>query len=151
MGVIPHVHHGHFPNFMNDKTIIAVIKYGRNGKHRIEHRHKHLVSPHQVNQSLRVVKYRPGVMPAVSFGKSIPPFEWRERRHESAVLFLSPHQPGFRIKQIFIVQGPTGKQVDFRFRTLQFLGQLIDTPVIIGIFQRTGRILMDVYITGHIA
>ena len=71
VSILPHIHDLHFTNFMNHTSIIARIENGRHDKYGIQHRHKLLRSSHQINQSLRIVKNRPRIMPTVSFGKSI--------------------------------------------------------------------------------
>ena len=150
MCIVTHIHHGHFTNLMNYKTIIAVIKYRRYREDRIKHRHKGLVPSHQVNQSLRVMEYRPGVVPAVSFSEGIPPFQRRERLHEFTVFLFASHQFGLRIKQILIVHSTFCKKLDFLFRALQFFSKFIDTPVIIRIFQCTGCVLVYLHTTRHV-
>ena len=89
-------------------------------------------------------------MPAVAFSKRVTPFQRRERRHELAILVLAAHQQRFLVEQISVVHGAFGKQVHFLLRTLQILCQFIDTPVVVSIFQCTGRVLINLYIVRHI-
>ena len=89
-------------------------------------------------------------MPAVSFCKGIPPFQRRERSLESTAGILATHQLGFLIVQVLIVHGTLSVQLKFFFRTAQFFRDLVDTPVVVGIFQRTSRVLMDLHIVRHI-
>jgi len=57
--VVTHVHHCHLTDFVNRETVIAVVEYRRYREYRIHHCHKHVITAHQVNQSLRIVEYRP--------------------------------------------------------------------------------------------
>ena len=151
MCIVSHIHNLHFTNLMDNLSIITIIKYGRNSKYGIQHSDEFFSSPHQIDQSLRIVKNRPCIMPAIPFCKSISPFQRRERSHEVAVLILSAHQLGLLIKQVFIVHCTFGIQIQFFFGTSQIFCNLVDTPIIIGIFQRTSSILVNLYIIRHIA
>ena len=151
MCIVTHVHDCHFTNLMNYLSVIAIIKDGGNRKDRIKHGNEHFLTSHQVNQALGIMEYRPRIVPAVSFRKVTSPFQRREFRSELAVLLLATHQFTFRIKQVLIVHGTFGKKCDFLLRTFQFFRQLINTPVIVCIFQCTGCILMNLHITRHIA
>ena len=88
-------------------------------------------------------------MPAVAFRKSITPFQ-RERTDELAVLLLYasvyfPSNTGsIFMARLAKVRFPSS-DVSNSFR------QLINTPVIVCIFQCTGCILMNLHITRHIA
>src|SRR5690554_900173 len=92
MSILSHVHDLHLPDLMYWKTVIAVVENRRHLEYRIEHVYKHPFPPHQVNQPLRVVENRPGVVPAVALGKGVTPFGGTEGRLERAILVLSPHQ-----------------------------------------------------------
>ena len=151
MCIVSHIHNLHFTDLMDHLSVIAIIKYRRNGKYGIQHRDEFFTSTHQIDQSLRIVEYRPCIMPAISFRESISPFQRRERSHKLAVLILSTHQFGLFIKQVFIVHCTFGIQIQFLFRTSQVFCNLVDAPVIIGIFQRTGGILVNLYIIRHIS
>ena len=136
---------------MDNLSVIAIVEHGRNGKYGIQHGDEFFSSTHQIDQSLRIVENRPCIMPTIPFRESISPFQRRERSHELAVFILSTHQLGFLIKQVFIVHRTFGIQVKFFFRTSQVFCDLVDAPVVIGIFQRTGGILVDLHIIRHIA
>ena len=150
MRVIPHIGNFHFADFMNDSTVVTVIEYRWKTEYGIKHTDKHLLAPHQVDQSLYVMEHRPGIVPAISFGKSISPFKGIKRRLERTVGILSTHQFRFRIKQVAIVLTSFFINVQFLGRTSQFLAHTIDTPVIISIFQRTCSTLIDLYIVWYV-
>ena len=63
VGIVTHVHNLHLTDLVDGKAIVAVIKHGRQGKYRVEHLIKGCLTTHQVDESLWVVEYRPGVMP----------------------------------------------------------------------------------------
>ena len=136
---------------MNHTAIIAVVKDRRQDKYRIHHLVEAVFSAHQINQSLRIVEDRPSVMPAIAFRKGIPPLQRIERRLELTIFILATHQFMFGIIQILIVHGPLGEDLYFLFRLVQSFTQLIDTPVIVSVLQRTGCILIDTYVIRNIA
>ena len=151
MRIVSHIHYGHLTNLVNGKAVVTVIIKRRYRKYRIHHCYKCLISSHKVNQTLRIVEYRPRVMPTVPFGKCIAPLQRRERSLEGAVFVFAAHQLALRIKQVLVIHGPLRKAFDFLVRALQFFSQTIDAPVIISIFQRAGRILINADIIRHIA
>ena len=151
VGVIAHIHHGHLAYLVDDLSVIAFIEQGRHGEHRVQHLHESLLASHQVYQALRVVEDRPGVVPVVSLGEGIAPLQRRERRLEGAVLVAAPHQAALLVEHIPIVQRPLGEKFLFLLRTVQSLGHPVDAPVIVGILQRAGHVLVDTYIVGDIA
>ena len=151
MCIVTHVHNGHFTDFVNHLSVVAVVKNWWYGKYGVHHCDKHVFPTHQVDKSLRVVEYRPGVVPTVSFRESVPPFQRREWRLECTVLVAAAHQFGFFVEKILVVHGTFGKEVDFLFRMFQFFGEFVDAPVVVCIFQCTGGVLVDFYIIGNIA
>ena len=89
-------------------------------------------------------------MPAVSFGKGITPLQGIERRLERTVLILAAHQLVGRVEKIPVVQRAFGERSQFFLRLAERKSQLVDAPIAIGILQRTGCILVDTHIIGHI-
>ena len=80
MCIVTHIHNLHFTDFMNHTAIIAVVKDRRQDKYRIHHLVESVFTTHQVDQTLRIMEYRPGIMPAIAFRKGIPPLQRIERR-----------------------------------------------------------------------
>ena len=103
MRIVAHIHNLHFTNFVYHEAIIAVVKHRWQGKHRVQHTCKGFLAIHQMNESLHVMKHRPGVMPAVSFRKRISPLEWIEWSLECSVFILSAHQLMRSIVQVLVV------------------------------------------------
>ena len=91
-------------------------------------------------------------MPAVSFGKGITPLQGIERRLERTVLILAAHQLVGRVEKIPVVQRAFGERSQFFLRLAERKSkkELVDAPIVIGILQRTGCILVDTHIIGHI-
>ena len=116
MRIIPHIHNLHFADFMDHTTVIAVIKQRRHIKYGIHHGIETGLSSHQVDQSLRVMENRPGIMPAVAFRKSISPFQRIERRLERTILVAATHQLGLRIEQVLIIHRMFRENSNFGFR-----------------------------------
>ena len=135
---------------MDYLAVVAVIEQGRDNKYRVKHLYERLFSTHQVYQTLRVVEYRPGIVPAVTFSKGVTPLQRRERRLELAVLITTTHQLAFLIKYIPIVHGTFRKEFLLLLRTVQFFCHAVDAPVIISILQSTGSVLVDFHIVGNI-
>ena len=135
MCVVTHVHHSHFSDFVDWETIVAIIIDRWNGKYRVEHLNVFFLTAHQVNQTLRIVEYRPTIVPAVTFSKVTTPLQWREFFRECTIFLLTAHQLIFRTVEVLVVLSTLFEQSDFFCRAVQFLGQLKDTPVIVSIFQ----------------
>ena len=150
MRIVSHVHNSHFTYFVNHLSVVAVVKDRRYGKYGVHHCDKHVFSTHQVDKSLRVVEYRPSVVPAISFRESVTPFQRRKWRLECTVFVASAHQFGFFVEKILVVHGTFGEEVNLFLRTFKFLCQLVDTPVIVCIFQRACGVLIDFYIIRHV-
>ena len=151
MCIVAHVHNLHFTDFMNNGSIITFIENRRKDKYRIHHLVESVFTSHQVNQTLRIVEYRPGIMPAITFRKGIPPLQRIERRLERTVFILATHQFVLGIVEILIIHCTLCKDFNLFFRFLQGFTQLIDTPVIVCIFQCTGCILVNTYIIRYIS
>ena len=98
MRIITHIHNLHFADFMDHATVITVIEQRRDIEYGIHHGIETCLSSHQVDQSLRIMEDRPGIMPTVTFRKSVSPFQRIERRLERTVLVTATHQLGFRIE-----------------------------------------------------
>ena len=150
MCIITHIHHLHFTDFMNCISIVTVVEDRRQDKDRVEHLIESILATHQLDQSLRIVEYRPGIMPGITLCKGIAPLQRIERRHELAILQPSSHQLRFLIKYLLIIHRTLGKRLQLLSRLTQSLTQLIDTPVIVSIFQGTGYTLIDLHIVWHI-
>ena len=75
VGVVTHVHNLHLANLVDDTTVVAVIEHWRYIEHRVEHLVEVLLATHEIDESLRVVEYRPCVVPTVALGEGIAPFE----------------------------------------------------------------------------
>ena len=134
VSIITHIHDLHFAYLMDYTTIITVIEQRRHIEYGIHHCVETGLPSHQVDQSLWVMEDRPGIMPAISFRKGIPPFQRVERRLECTVFITTTHQLGFLIEQVLIIHGMFGKNCYFRFRFTQCFSQFIDGPVIVSIF-----------------
>ena len=102
---------------MNHTSVVAIIKYRWKVEHRIEHTDKHLSAAHQIGQSLYIMKYRPRIVPAVSFGKGIPPLERIKRSLEGAIGVLATHQFCFRVEQVAVVLASALIEFQFFCRT----------------------------------
>ena len=121
MRIIAHIHNLHLLYFMNALPVITVVVNRRNYKYRIQHGHKALLSSHQIDKPLHIMKYTPGIMPTVTFCKGISPFIRTERRLKRTVFVLSAHQFALFIKNEPIVFTSFPIKVDFFLRTIQLL------------------------------
>ena len=97
------------------------------------------------------MEYAPGIVQGIAFGEVPSPLERAEGAAEAAVGLAAVHQAHLGIKDIAVIEGGLliGRQVFLGH--LQGLAQLVDAPVIIGIFQRTGRILGNIHVAGNVA
>ena len=89
-------------------------------------------------------------MPTVSFGEGVTPLQGIERRLKCTVFILAAHQLMNRVEKIPVVQRTFGKRSQFFLRLAERKSQLVDAPIVIGILQRTGCILVDPHIIRHI-
>ena len=149
--IIAHVHHLHLSDFMDGKSVIAIIENRREKEYRVKHLVELLLSAHQTDESFRIVEYRPGIMPGISLGKGIAPLERIERRLEFSIQQSSAHQTTLPVEHLLIVHRSLGKRFQFLLRLAERLAKLVDAPVIIGIFQGTGHTFIDFHIIRHIA
>ena len=150
MCIVAHIHNLHFTDFMDNGSVIALIEYRRQNKYRVHHLVEAIFTTHQVDQTLRIVEYRPGVMPAITFRKGVSPFQRVERRLEGAVFILATHQFVLGVIQILIVHRSLCEDFNLFFRLLQSFAKLVDTPVIISILQCAGCILVNADIIRHV-
>ena len=151
MCIIAHVSYFHLANLMDHSTVITIIKYRRKIEYRIEHAHKHFLTAHQIDKSLRIVEDRPSIMPAVSFGKGVSPLKRIERCLESSVGIFATHQFRFQVKQVPVVLASLLIEFQFFCRASQLLAHAVDTPVIVCILQCTCGTLIDFHIIRHIS
>ena len=135
---------------MNRISIVTVVENRRQDKDRIEHLIESILTTHQLDQSLRIMEYRPGIMPSITLCKGITPLQRIERRHKLAILQSATHQVCFLIKHLLIIHRTLGKRLQLLSRLSQSLTQLIDAPVIVSIFQGTGYTLIDLHIVWHV-
>ncbi len=149
MRILSHVHHLHFPHFVNHGAALQPLRPG-NEKYGIKHFSENLSTPHQVDQSLGVMKNGPGVVPAVAFGEIAAPGSRIEFCREGAVVGTTRHQLMFRIKEVFVVHRPFTKDGNLGLRLAQGFSEAVDAPVVIGVFQCTGHILADSHVIGDI-
>ena len=71
--IVAHVHHCHLTDFVDGESVVAVIVYWRYSEYGVKHADECFFSTHQVDESLRVVEYRPCIVPAVAFGEGVTP------------------------------------------------------------------------------
>ncbi len=147
--VLAHVHHLHFPHLVNHGTALQSLCTG-NEKYGVEHAGERLFTPHQVDQSLWIVKNRPGVVPAVALREIAAPGRRIKFRRKGAVVGTTRHQLVLRIEEVFVVHCPFAVNGYFRLRLAQGFSEAIDGPVVVGIFQSTGHILTDAHVIGDI-
>ena len=150
MCIVPHIHNGHFADFMNHLSVVAFIENGRYSEYGIHHSNKFIFPAHQVNKSLRIVKYRPSVVPTVAFRKGVTPFQRRERRLECTVRIASAHQFRLLVEKILVVHGTFCEEVNLFLRAFKFFCQFINAPVIVSVFQSAGSVLIDFYVIRNI-
>ena len=97
------------------------------------------------------MEHGPCVVPAVTLGECISPFIRAERLLERPVLVASAHETGRAVEDIPVVHCTLCPFVQLLLRPAHLLGYLQDAPVVVGIFQCTGNILVDLDIIRHIA
>jgi len=59
MCIVTHIHYSHLTNFVYHLTVIAFVEQWRYRENRVKHNDKLFLASHQINQSLRIVEYRP--------------------------------------------------------------------------------------------
>ncbi len=151
VSIVTHIHDLHFADFMNHLSVVGIIEDGGHHEDRIKHGYKRLLSAHQIDQSLYIVKDRPGIVPAVPFGKSIAPFKRAKWFLEGSVLISSAHQAGFLVKNILIILRPFGKDGNFIFGLAQGFSKFINAKIGKSIFEGTGYIFIYLHIVRDIA
>lgn len=90
-------------------------------------------------------------MQTVAFREVTAPFQRAERPLERAVEVLSDHQPVLRIVEIPVIECGLGVRRKLFLAASQGLAELVDAPVIVGIFKRPGGVLVDAYVARDIA
>ena len=150
VGVVAHVGHLHFGNFVDAEPVVAVVVDGRHDEDRVEHPRESFAFSHQVDQSLDIVEHRPCVVPRVSLGEGVAPLVGAEGRLERPVGIAAPHQARFGIEEVFIVLRSL-----FQHRSVvrfsQFFRHLRDAPVVVGVFERSGGIFGNIHVIRDIS
>jgi hypothetical protein len=90
-------------------------------------------------------------MPRVTLGEGVAPLVGTERRLELAVPEATAHQTGFGVEDIAVVPGTRRPLVQFSLGTVQFLRHLQNTPVVVGVFERTCHVLGNVHVVRDIS
>ena len=91
VSIIPHIHDGHFYDFMDWPSVVAVVVEWWHGEYGVHHRIEGIVAAHQVYESLNVMEHRPRIMQAVAFGEISTPFQRVERLIEGSIRLASDH------------------------------------------------------------
>src|SRR5512133_3446517 len=91
MSILSHSGDKHFRDFVDAHSIIGKIIQGRSGEDGIHLCIEGISSTHEIDQSLWVLKHRPGIMPGIAFVRCITPFKWIEWRLERSVFESSSH------------------------------------------------------------
>ena len=102
VSVVAHIHNLHFAYFVYGKSVVRIVKQRRHFKYFVYLFLKSLFAPHQLYESLKILKYRPRVVQAIPFSKRIAPFQRIEWRLKLSVLIFASHPFSFRVKNIFI-------------------------------------------------
>ena len=136
---------------MNDTAIVALIKEGRDVEDGVEHCDKGFATAHQADKAFGVVEDGPGVVPCIAFGEGVAPLEGIEGGLELAVFHPAAHEAGFRVEDVLVVHGMLAERLQLGLRLAEFLAELVDTPVVIGIFKSAGHGLVDLDVVWDIA
>src|SRR5690606_41578275 len=83
--ILTHIGYLHFADLVDNASVIRFVKDRRKRENGVKFFYKFLFTAHQFGQAVDIVEYRPRVVPAVSFGEGIAPFEGVEGRLERAV------------------------------------------------------------------
>ena len=149
--IVAHVHHLHLSDFMDGESIIAIIEDRRKLEYGVEHLVESVFTTHEAHQALRVVEYRPGVVPSIALGEGITPLQRIERSLELSILQTTTHQTTLLVEYFLIVLSTLSKRLQLFLRFAQGFTKLIDTPVIVSILQGASHALIDLHIVRHIA
>ena len=149
--IVAHVHHLHLSDFMDGESIIAIIEDWRQEEYRVEHLVESVFTTHEAHQALRVVEYRPGVVPSIALGEGITPLQRIERSLELSILQTTTHQTTLLVEYFLIVLSTLSKRLQLFLRFAQGFTKLIDTPVVVSILQGASHALIDLHIVRHIA
>ena len=151
MGIVAHIHDLHLANLVNDAAIVALVEQRWHVEDGVEHLDKHIASTHQPNQSFGVVEHRPIVVPCVALGESIAPLKRAEWRLERTVVIAAAHEFCLIVEHMAVVERMFAEGLQLVLALTQFLSQLIDTPIVVGILQGACHALVDAHIVGHIS
>ena len=149
--IVAHVHHLHLSDLMDGETIIAIVEDRRKLEYGVEHLVESVFTTHEAHQALRVVEYRPGVVPSIALGEGITPLQWIEGSLELSIQQSAAHQTALLVEHFLIVLSTLGKRLQLLLRFAQGFTKLIDTPVVVSILQGASHALIDLHIIRHIA
>ena len=90
-------------------------------------------------------------MPAVTLGEGVAPLQRRERCLELAVLVATAHELGLGVKHVLIVVGACEERFELFLALAQGFTKLVDAPVVVGILECAGHVLVNLDIVRHIA
>ena len=136
---------------MDDAAIVTLIEEWRDVEYRVEHLDEYVLATHQTDEAFGVVEDRPCVVPGVALSEGVAPLQRTERRLERAVFIAATHELRFVVEHVLIVHGTLAEWFQLFIRLAQSLTELVDAPVIVGVFQRTSHILVDTHIVGYVA
>src|SRR3712207_5556121 len=108
------------------------------------------ISPHEADEPLRVVEYAPSPVPCVALSERVAPLERAVRTLETAVFISSSHQIDALVEHVTVVIGPLGKGFQFLFRLSEGFSQSVNTPIVVGIFERSGHAFVDFDVVRHV-
>ena len=151
VGVVAHVHDGHFADFVDGEAVVAVVVERGHAEYGVEHGNEGFVAAHEADEPLGVVEDRPGVVPGVAFGEVAAPFEGREGGGKGAVRLFAAHEEGLRVEEATVVHCPAGKESDFVLRAAQCLREAVEAPIVVGVFEGAGCALVDANVAGDVA
>ena len=151
VGVLPHPGDDHFGNFVDREAVVRIVKRRGRGEDGIQLRYEARVAAHELDQTLGVVEYRPGVVPGGAFGEGVAPFIGPEGRLETAVPVAPAHEVGRRVEHVAVIARPLTEARYFLLWLPQGFGQFADTEIVVAVFQGTGCVLVDAHVVGDVA
>src|SRR5690606_27580267 len=144
MGILAHVHDLHFPHLMNHTS--AFHSFGtRYNENRIQHLNKSILSTHQVNQPLRIMKNAKAPMPGVTFCVFACPSAGVKGFDKLSGFGPSAHQGGLVVIQALVVSCALGITLQLGFLLFLRLTKPVYAPVGVCVFEGTGNILVEIF------